>query len=241
MKIVVLILAAGHNGFDNSDGGYPLCLSEFDGVSLIERIITNTTKIPNIEYIFALLEREIKSYHLDRAVKLLAPNAKVASIPDGTMGSACTALLGASQLNSDDSLLIVSANELVDLDLAAPVKQFIDCNLDAGTLIFRSIHPRYSYVTLNNLGLVSQAAQKNPISHHATAGVFWFRRAGDYIEAAKNMISKCAAVDGKFYVAPTFNELILKQKRIGVFEIANEKYHPIKTEWQLHQFESGSH
>lgn len=240
MNTNVLILAAGQSGFDNHDGGYPLCLSEFDGISIIERIVANTSKIPNVKYTFALLDKEIESYHLDKVVDLLTPNALVVRVPASTKGSACTALLGASQLDPDDALLIISANELVDLELSCSVSAFEERNLDAGTWIFRSVHPRYSYVKVNSKGLVTEAAQKTPISHHATTGIFWFRRAGDFINAAKLTIVKSAVVDGKYYVAPTFNELILLQRSIGVCEIDNEKYHPLKTERQLSHFESGA-
>jgi len=240
MSTNILILAAGQSGFDNHDGGYPLSLSELEGVSLLERIVKNTAGIPDARYVFALLDKEIESYHLDRVAILLAPGALIVRIPESTKGSACTALLAASQVSPEDPLLIVSANELVDLDLALALRDFEERGLDAGTLIFRSVHPRYSYVMLSKDGLVTQVAQKKPITQRATAGIFWFKRTSDFVEAAKNTISKCATVDGKFYVAPTFNELILKQKAIGVYEIANEKYLPLKTERQLYQFEHGS-
>ncbi|MCA3174213.1 MAG: glycosyltransferase family 2 protein [Burkholderiales bacterium] len=239
MNANILILAAGQSGFDNHDGGYPLCLSEYDGVSLIERIVLNTNRISGIHYAFALLDKEIESYHLDRVATLLAPNARIFPIPESTKGSACTALLAASQLNPEASLLIVSANELVDLDLSVPVNDFEKKGVYAGTLIFRSVHPRYSYVMLNDRGLVTQVAQKKPITHHATAGIFWYKRTEDFVNAAKRMIGKGAVVDGKFYVAPTFNELILEQKSVGVFEIANDKYLPLKTERQIYHFEQG--
>ena len=44
MKINILILSAGGGVHDSQDGKYPLCLSELDGISLIEKIIINTKK-----------------------------------------------------------------------------------------------------------------------------------------------------------------------------------------------------
>lgn len=240
MNISVLILAAGQVGFETRDGGYPICLTEFDGLSLLERIVANTRNIKEAQYAFALLNTDAERFHLDKVAKLLSPNAIVIRTPESTQGSACTALLAASQLDPESELLIISANELVDIDFAEVVGDFRSRKLDGGLLVFRSVHPRYSYVRLNTERLVTEAAQQDPISHHATAGVFWFARTGEFVDAAKNLIRKNASVNGKFYVAPTFNELVLKQGRVGVSDLDLNKYRPLKTERQVEQFEHGA-
>ncbi len=242
MSTTILILAAGQGG--SSDGvldSYPLCLAEIDGVSLIEKIIGNTRAIPASKYVFALLEKEVKRFHLDQAVSLLVPQSKIVCVPDSTKGSACTALLAASQINPNDSLLIISANELVEQDLYEVLRDFEESNLDAGTLIFHSIHPRYSYVRLDEDHMVIEAAQQNPITNNATAGIFWFKRTCEFVDSAMATIRKNYTTSGNFYIAPTFNELILKQRRIGVFKIDNEKYHPLKNNRQIERFESGDY
>lgn len=240
MKTNILVLAAGQVAFNISDGGYPLCLTEIDGVSIIERVVNNTRSINGATYSFAILEKDAQRFHLDKVVTLLAPSAKVIRVPESTKGSACTALLAASQIPLDDHLLIVSANELVDMNLSDVIKDFRERELDGGTLTFRSVHPRYSYVRLNNAGMVIEAAQQNPISNNATAGVFWFRRTADFVEAVKLMIRKNASVSGQFFVAPAFNELILKHARVGVYELEVCKYRPLKTERQVQQYEQGA-
>lgn len=234
----ILVLAAAHAGLEMHDGGYPHCLTEFDGIPLIERLVANTRELNDAKYIFALREEDITRYHLDNVVNLLAPGAVALRVGNGTQGAACTALLAAAQVDNDEELLIISANELVDVDLGAVISQFRAAKHDAGTIIFHSIHPRYSYVKVNKDKLVTEAAQRNPISSHATVGIFWYARGRDFIAAAKNMIRKDASVDGLFYICPAFNELILGQARIGVYEIDAKQYHPLKTERQIYQYES---
>jgi hypothetical protein len=240
MNISVLILAAGQTGFETHDGDYPLCLTEFDGLSLLERIVRNTRNIEKVKFAFAFLNHEAERFHLDKVSKLLSPGAAVFRMPESTQGSACTALLAASQLDPDSELLIISANELVDVDFSEVVSDFRGRTLDGGVLIFRSVHPRYSYVCLNSERLVIEAAQQDPISHNATAGVFWFAKTKEFVAAAMNLIRKNASVKNKFYVAPTFNELILKQAKIGVRDLELGKYTPLKTERHIQQLEHGS-
>lgn len=237
--INILILAAGKGQSSIEDQlDYPVCLTEHNGISVLEQIVSNLSAIRESQYTFVLHAQDIAKYHTDRIAKLLVPNAVISVVPENTMGSGCTALLGACQLNLEIPLIIVSANELVEHDLKAAIDEFEARKLDAGTLIFRSIHPRYSYVRVVD-GLVVEAAQQKPISQMATTGIFWFRSTADFVEAAKAVIRKNASTNGKFYIAPTFNELILKQKRVGVCEIGKDHYVPLKNRQQIHQYEQG--
>ena len=86
--------------------------------------------------------------------------------------------------------------------------------------------------------LVTEAAQRNPISNQATVGIFWYARGRDFVAAAKNMIRKDANFEGLFYICPAFNELILDQAKIGVYPIEAKQYHPLKTERQIFQYEN---
>lgn len=236
----ILILAAGRvQSSINSEDTYPACLTELNGVSALESIVGNLANIEGAKYTFALHAEDISSFHLDNIAKLLVPDARIKVVPKSTMGSACTALLVACELEADHPLLVISANELVREDIAAVLHHFSDRCLDAGTLVFRSVHPRYSYVRLNKDGLVIEAAQQKPISQVATSGVFWYARASDFIEAAKDAIRKGAATNGCFYLAPVLNELILTHKKIGVKEIEKIDYIPLKTANQIQQYEQG--
>lgn len=238
--INILILAAGRVEADvSSNAIYPACLTELDGVSVLEKIISHVQSIEGAKFTFALHAGDVTSYHLDSIANLLVPNACISIIPENTMGSACTALLAACELDMNIPLLILSANEIVDHDLGLVVAEFKSNNLDAGTIVFRSVHPRYSYVKVDQSGMVTEASQQNPISKIATTGVFWYAKTSDFISTAKNLIRKNAATNGKFYLAPVFNELILKNKKVGVYEVNKDKYTPLKNASQIQQYESG--
>lgn len=224
----VLILAAADQPGDFEDSDYPLCLTEFDGTTLIERIARKCAELPASEWIFAMREREVRRYHLDNIVRQLVPSPRILIVRDDTRGAACTALLAAGSIDTDEELLIVSANEVVDVDLAPLVESFRVRGLDAGTIVFPSVHPRYSYVRLDPQGFVLEAAEKNPISSDAMAGIHWFARGRDFVHCAKQTIRKDAHVEGSFYVSPTFNELVLEQSLIGVHRIESRQYHPLK-------------
>lgn len=240
MKTNILFMAAAPVMTQSDGANFPLCLTEMDGTSLIERVYENTRKIKNASYIFAFLKKEADRFHLDKVARLLEPDALVVMLASMTQGSACTALLSAVDMDQDSELLVVSVNEYVDINLATVLDDFRKKNLDGGVLTFRSLHPRYSFVSIREDGSIAEAAQQNPISHHATTGIFWFSKTADFVEGAKNMIRKKATTNGKFYMAPIYNEMILRQAKIGYYQIENTLYHPLKNERQTQQFELGT-
>ena len=239
MNTNILVLAAGQQLNLEGETSYPTCLAEIGGVSLLEMIIVNTLNIRSSACTFAFLKADISRYRLDKVARLLRPDARIVPIPRATKGSACSALIASCQLPQEDALLIISANELVDLDHCEVVKNFVENEYHGGVLTFKSVHPRYSYVKLHSSGLVIEAAQQDPISQTATAGVFWFRRTEYFVQAAMSMIRKSAFVGDSFYLAPTYNELILRQMRVGAFSIGNSRYRPLKTSKQADSFERG--
>lgn len=113
------------------------------------------------------------------------------------------------------------------------IADFSRRQLDGGTVTFRSVHPRYSFVRLDERQMVVEAAEKHPISDNATAGFYYFRKGSDFVKAAKAAIRKDARHNDMFYVCPVYNELVLEDKKIGVYPIDAKDYHPIKSDRQL--------
>lgn len=235
--INILILAA--NDFhDDRDSGYPLALSELHGKTLLQHLTEQCNSIPDSHLTLAVSEQDCKRWHLDNVMRLLSPQANVVQIRRKTSGAACTALLAISNLRSEDPLLIVNGNELIDIDFKKVIADFLNDNVDAGVVIFPSVHPRYSYVRLNEEDLVVECAEKNPISNHATVGFYWFRHAKDFVESAQQTIFKRAHVDGQYYICPTLNEMVLRQARIGAYRISSKQFHPLKSERQFEKFDA---
>jgi dTDP-glucose pyrophosphorylase len=230
----VLILAAGQSTASHWDD-YPLCLSELDGVPLIQRIFDSCLSIPDVRFIVAIRSEDSRRYHLDNTVRLLADGAKVVQVPDSTQGAACTALLAINYIDNDEELLILNGNELLDEDFSSVISESRHRRLAAAVITFSSVHPRYSYVRVNEAGNVVEAAEKNPISRHATAGFYWFAKGSYFVRAAQSTIRKGAAVNGHYYICPVLNELILEQLPIGTHAVKVNQYRPLKTEQQIAQ------
>lgn len=237
--INVLILAVSRVEADREQDELPTCLTQIGGLSLLERILEKSSELANANFTFVFSDNDAKKYHLNKVAEILKPESLSVLVPETTKGSLCTALLAASTLNQDSELLIISANELVDVDLVSVIDGFRSDKLDGGVLVFQSIQPRYSYVRLDDNGFVSEAAQRRPISQNATTGIFWFSKTADFVVGAKSLIRKDTTVDDAFFIAPVFNELILKSEKVGIHRIEVNDYRPLKTQKQIDLYESG--
>lgn len=231
----VLILAGGQSDSNADDDNYPLCLTEINGAPLIQHLVDACKTIGGIRLIAAFRRQDIDRFHLDNVVQVLMPGATIISAEKDTRGAACTALLAIGYIDNDDELLIVNGNELIDANYHSVLTNFRERHLNAGTITFASIHPRYSYVRLSQDDFVVEAAEKRPISRNATAGFYWFARGRAFVSSAEEMIHKDASVNGSFYICPVLNELVLQQGRIGVYRIEASQYHPLKTGRQIMQ------
>jgi dTDP-glucose pyrophosphorylase len=92
-------------------------------------------------------------------------------------------------------------------------------NADGGIVTFKATHPKWSFAKVNELGLVTEVAEKNPISDIATVGIYYWAKGSDYVTFAEQMIDKNIRVNNEFYVCPVFNQAIEAGRQVRVFDV----------------------
>ena len=83
---------------------------------------------------------------------------------------------------------------------------------------------------------VVEAAEKRPISRLATAGVYWFRHARDFFDAAQTMVLQSSTQKDSYFICPTLNELVLAGRTIGITRISRDAYHSFKYPDELEDY-----
>jgi hypothetical protein len=225
----VLLLAGGDTPQGSTPEDYPLWLSEVSGSStILERQVRSFDVLNPERFVFAFRKQDVAAFHVDQITKLIAPGSRLVEIGSETKGAACTALLAIDEVDPAAELIVMGLNDVIDCDLAQVVSSFREEGLDAGAIVFESIHPRYSFMRLDRDGRVTEVAEKRPISRNASAGFYWFRRAEHFFRSVQKMILKDAEVNGRFFIAPAINELILSGQQIGTHRILPVHYHPVK-------------
>ncbi len=155
-----------------------------------------------------------------------------------TEGAACTVLTSRRHLNPDAPLLIANCDQIVDFAVEDFIRDAITRDLDGSILCFKDKDrdPKWSFARINQQGLVDEVKEKVAISDNATVGIYYFKRASDFINAATDMIARNERTNNEFYVCPVYNDLIREGARIGIYMIAPEAMHGIGTPADLNTY-----
>lgn len=239
MMLNILIPMAGKSTFDTSyNNAFPKVLTDVNGKLLIERSSESFTSLPHEKKIIvAVPKNQISDYKLDKVLPLLDETIQICPVNDETKGAVCSAMLAIEHLELDEPLIISSFEQVLDLNLTPYIDEFMNEDVDAGVLTFKSIHPKWSFVKKNDNGIVSQAAEKFPISNNAVAGFYFFKKASIFIESAKNMIRNDVKYKEQFYISETLNEVILNDGNVLAIEIDKSQYFHINDAHSLENYE----
>ena len=147
-------------------------------------------------------------------------------------------LLAIDHIDRSEPLVISNADQLFDGGISVPINQFLASNLDAACLTFNSVHPRWSYVRLDEQNLVVETAEKRPISRHAIAGLYMYKCGSDFVEHGMDSIKHGTNIDGQYFISPVFNNFVLANKKVGHFEVLNDHYHTLYSPQKIGEYES---
>ena len=236
---VVVLFSGPSASFKEAGYHFPKNLADVGGKPLVQTVLDNLASLRGLDARFICLvnREENRAFHTGSVIKLALPSASVVELEAETAGATCSALLAVTHINNELPLMIVNGDQLLrNVNLAETVSHFNKDNLDGGIVVFQDIHPRWSFVKCDKEGYVIEAAEKRPISNLATAGVYYFKRGSDFVECAGSMIKKDAHVNGRFYICPVYNELILSQKKIGISMIRKEDYQTLSTPSDVNTF-----
>ena len=235
----ILIPMGGDNVFAGEEFQFPKPLIEIDGRPLIELVVDCFSSISGDKrYIFTVNAADCQKHHLDDVLRLISGESSVViQLEKGTKGAACSALMAVDYIDSDDELLISNSDHVIEHALENIINEFKSRGCDAGVACFDSVHPKWSFVRLDDEGNVVEAAEKRPLSRNAIAGLYYFRKGRDFVQSAMRMIEKDANVNGSFYVAPAMNEMILAGQRIATYSIPNESYHNFYSPHKIKEYE----
>lgn len=220
---ILILMAGAAKDFEEKGLSYPKYLLEVQNKPMIQRIIESLKNFgDNITCIIRKEDQE--RYYLADTIKILCPEAEVLGILGDTKGAVCTALFAIDEINNDDELLILNGDQLIKTDLMPAIKSFKTRNLDGGIVTINALNPKYSSVLLDENDLVIQTSEKRPISNMASTGCCYFKHGSDFVKSAFNVIEKDVNTQGMYYISSTYNEMILEQKKIGIYEIPKKDY-----------------
>lgn len=237
MLKIVIPLAGSSELFSNAGYIYPKPLIDVNGIPMIQLLIETIGELPpSFQFVFIIKADDALKYHLDNTLKLLAPNCNIIKLKKDTQGGLCSVLMAIDHISPDDSLIILNGDQIIDNDFNTILNYWQENKTDAGVVTFKSVHPRWSYVRIED-GQIMESAEKRPISHHAIAGYYYFANAGLFFECAYQSIKNGVKFEVNYYISPVINEYILQNKKVLNYQIENNQYHSFYSPQMLNEFE----
>ena len=232
-ELNVLIPLAGM-GSRFSEQGYvfPKPLIEVLSKPMIQLVYENLNI--DAKYIFIVQKEHVEKYNIDKMLKLISSNCEIVQVDGITEGAACTTLLAKEYINNDKPLIISNSDQFVIWNPRETMYSFTSKNFDGGILTFESSHPKWSYAKVDEYNLVTEVAEKIPISKNATVGIYYWKKGSDYVKYSEEMIKKDIRVNGEFYVCPVYNQAIDDGKKITIKNV--EKMWGLGTPEDLNNF-----
>ena len=228
----VLIPMAGLGSrFQQAGYSFPKPLIDVRNKPMIQMVVENL----NIEcrFIYIVQRSHYDRYNLNYLLQLISPNCEIIILDEVTEGAACTTLLAKKFIDDSSPLLIANSDQFIEWDSNDFYYNTTE-NIDGSILTFKSSHPKWSFVKTDQVGNVTEVAEKKPISDMATVGIYFWKRGSDYVKYAEQMIEKNIRVNNEFYVAPVYNEAINDGLKIKTYNI--EKMWGLGTPEDLNYF-----
>ena len=214
---ILIPMAGAGSRFEQAGYTFPKPLIDVKGKPMIQVVVENLNIKANHIYIVQKSHRQ--KYNLDTLLNLITPGCKIVEVDGVTEGAAVTALIAKDYINNNNPLFFANSDQFVECDSNEFMYKMNETQAEGGIVTFTATHPKWSFAKIDEKGLVTEVAEKNPISDLATVGYYYWKHGSDFVKYAEQMIEKNIRVNGEFYVCPVYNEAIQDKKPIRTFNV----------------------
>jgi len=183
-------------------------------------------------YIFVIK----KDHLIKNKIKKLVKNSTIIEIDYTTEGPASSALLAKEYINNDEELIIANCDQIMWWDPDIVLKQIRSTNYDGVVITYHENTPKNSYASVNRKGEVKEIKEKEVISNISLNGIHYWKKGNFFISSAEKMINKDIRYNNEFYIGPTYNQLINRGYKIGIYHIPNEMHNAVGTPEDLNLY-----
>ncbi|MBR3632269.1 MAG: NTP transferase domain-containing protein [Elusimicrobiaceae bacterium] len=240
MKCNVIIPMAGAGSrFRASGYALPKPFIEFEGKMMIEHVLASFSAIQS--HIILVLQEKFLEEQKEQLAKIQQHYPiDFVTVPKLTMGAAITALAAHKKIDPNFDLLFADSDNIFS---PKDVKDFLinvrERDLAGAMLTFFSNKPCFSYAKTNEEGYLIETKEKEVISCHAIAGMYYFKALEVFKDAVIDMIVEADLSKGEFYMSNVFNHLKKFTSQIGLYDI--EHFDCVGTPEQLNEYLKRNH
>jgi len=185
---------------------------------------------------FFLIRKDGYQEEIVSAIKSLIPKAVFEFIDYITEGPACSALLLTKYID-DSELVIANCDQIMSWNSKHFLYNARYPEYDGVVVTYHSDTEKNSYALLDKNGFVVCIKEKEVISTVSLNGIHYWKNGLLFVQGANDMIEcQDRAYNKEFYIGPSYNYLIKRGHRIGVYNIPNEQHHSVGVPLDLEKY-----
>ena len=240
MLNILIPMAGAGSRFAKAGYTFPKPLIDVNDEPMISLVARNLKpfKRKDVNFIFICQQEHLDKYDLKNVLRQAVDHFEIVAIDGITEGAACTALMAKDYINSDiDELMIANSDQFINPDsMYHWFNEIENTKADGLIMTFQATHPKWSYVREDSKDYIVEVAEKRVISNKATSGIYWWKRGQDFVSSVEHMIQKDIRTNGEFYIAPSYNEMILVNKKLKSVSISSKAMHGLGTPEDLQHY-----
>jgi len=235
---MIVLIPIGGIGQRFKDSGYelPKALVEVDGKRILSHLLDNLA-VDKVEYVMIPYNKEYKQYHFEDTLAQEYPHIrfKFHCLEDNTRGAAETINIALKEANiqQDTPILCLDSDNFYVCDIIS--------KWNGGNGVFTindtSEKPIFSYVTVNESGVITDIKEKVKISDNACTGAYAFQSAYKLQEYTEKIIEGNITQQSEFYTSGVIKEMIVDGYDFHHIEIENKDLFWLGTPNQVDEYE----
>lgn len=231
-----IVIPLGGLGKRFADEGFqvPKPLIKINNVPMIIQAIDSIDISGNFIFI---LRKSDNSNDIKSILQSHKENCIILEIDYLTEGPASTCLLAKKYINNDEELLIANCDQIMWWNGNYFLNSARYKDYDGMIVTYYANTAKNSYAKINKFGYVEEIKEKEIISNISLNGIHYWKCGKYFIDSAEKMISSNdRAINGEFYIGPSYNYMIQDKKTIGIFHIPEFQHNAVGTPDDLREY-----
>lgn len=173
-------------------------------------------------------------YLIEEIIRLGIKSYDICVLDHPTEGQAATVMEVAKEINPEDEIMIYNIDTTIKPQYLLKDKV---TKRDGCIPLFQAEGTHWSFAKIDNKNsVITEVAEKRPISNWGSVGLYYFKRWQDFQEAYEAEAERIKQEYGEVYIAPLYNYLIQKGKVIKPLFLPKYGYASLGTPEELTEF-----
>ena len=207
-----------------------------NGKTIIDRVLDT---FPGAKRVSIAVNDDQNGRELIEILSKTHPHVTIVLVPEGTKGALASACYAAGSVDKEEALVVANGDvEILDGLAELAIEEFCSSQKKGGTIAFKSVNPRYSYLR-GGTGSdpVSAVVEKEVVGELATTGTFMFANLKIFLESAEWCFLNQIQLNSSYFMSSTLNRIIFEGGELFVKQVPSSSVTQFATLEDIENYE----